>query len=83
METLKEFKGMLWGQQIVVYIDHKNLMQDALVLISNRMYRWRLIIKEYGPEIIYIKGKDNTVADAILRLDFLQKLILQWRRKTG
>ena len=48
-------------------------MQQALGLTSNRVYRWRLIIKEYGPEIIYIKGKLNTVADAILRLDFSPK----------
>ena len=34
------------------------------------MYRWQLLIKEYGPEIIYIKGIDNTVADAISRLDY-------------
>ncbi len=30
VETLKEFKGMLWGQKHVVYTDHKNLMQDTL-----------------------------------------------------
>jgi hypothetical protein len=30
METLKEFKGILWGQSIKVYVDHKNLTRDAL-----------------------------------------------------
>eukprot|EP00804_Cyclotella_cryptica_P002398 CCRYP_004090-RA/>CCRYP_004090-RA protein AED:0.37 eAED:0.37 QI:0/0/0/1/0/0/2/0/143 len=29
VETLKEFKGMLWGQSLKVYTDHKNLIQDA------------------------------------------------------
>ena len=37
---------------------------------SDRVYRWRLLLEEYGPEIIYIKGIDNTVADAISRLLF-------------
>eukprot|EP00804_Cyclotella_cryptica_P006700 CCRYP_008641-RA/>CCRYP_008641-RA protein AED:0.32 eAED:0.30 QI:0/-1/0/1/-1/1/1/0/549 len=70
VETLKEFKGMLWSQPIVVYTDHKNLMQDALGLTCDRVYRWRLLLEEYGPEIVYIKGIHNTVADAISRLDF-------------
>eukprot|EP00804_Cyclotella_cryptica_P007762 CCRYP_001368-RA/>CCRYP_001368-RA protein AED:0.24 eAED:0.47 QI:0/0/0/1/1/1/2/0/781 len=70
VETLKEFKGMLWGQPIVVYTDHKNLMQDALGLTCDRVYRWRLLLEEYGPEIVYIKGIHNTVADAISCLDF-------------
>ena len=38
VETLKEFKGMLWGQKIVVYTDHKNLIQDALGFTSDRVY---------------------------------------------
>jgi hypothetical protein len=32
VETLKEFKGMLWGQNIKVLTDHANLMRDALGL---------------------------------------------------
>ena len=70
VETLKEFKGMLWGQDIKVFTDHKNLTRDALGLTSDRVYRWRLILEEYGPEIVYIKGIHNTVADAISRLDY-------------
>eukprot|EP00804_Cyclotella_cryptica_P029199 CCRYP_005341-RE/>CCRYP_005341-RE protein AED:0.39 eAED:0.39 QI:0/0/0/1/0/0/3/0/609 len=61
---------MLWGQQITVYTDHKNLMQDALGLTSDRVYRWRLLLEEYYPTIVYIKGIHNTVADAISRLDY-------------
>jgi hypothetical protein len=30
VETLKEFKGMLWGQLIKVYTDHMNLTRNAL-----------------------------------------------------
>ena len=54
VETLKEFKGMLWGQRIKVYTDHKNLIQNALGLISDRVYRWRLLLEEYDPEIIHM-----------------------------
>ena len=32
-----------------------------------------LLLEEFGPEIIYIKGKENTVADAISCLDFSPK----------
>ena len=31
--------------------------------------RWRLILEEYGPELIYTKGSTNTVADALSRLE--------------
>jgi hypothetical protein len=65
VETLKEFRRMLWGQTITVYIDHKNLTQDALGLTSDRVYLWQLLLEEFAPEIVYIKGIHNTVADAI------------------
>eukprot|EP00804_Cyclotella_cryptica_P017403 CCRYP_016632-RA/>CCRYP_016632-RA protein AED:0.18 eAED:0.22 QI:38/0/0/1/0/0/2/0/145 len=38
VETLKGFKGMLWGQRLKVYTDHKNLIQDAIGLTSDRFY---------------------------------------------
>ncbi len=65
VETLTEFKGMLWGQWINVYTNHKNLTQDGLGLTSDRATRWRILLEEYAPKIIYIKGIHNTVKDAI------------------
>ncbi len=50
VETLTEFKGMLWGQDITVYTDHKNLTRDALGLTSDKVYCWRLLLEEYAPE---------------------------------
>ncbi len=70
VETLKEFKGMLWGHQIKVFTDHANLMRDALCLTSDRVYQWRLLLEEYGPEIVYIKGIHNTTADAVSWLEY-------------
>jgi len=61
VETLKEFKGMLWGQPIKVYTDHKNLMRDALGLTSDQVYPWRLLLEEYGPELSTSKAYTITL----------------------
>jgi RNase H-like domain found in reverse transcriptase len=69
VETLKECRNILLGQKIVVYTDHKNL--TCKNLNTERVMRWRLILKEYGPELRYIKRESNVVADALSRLDML------------
>ncbi len=74
VETLKEFRGMLWGQAIKVFTDHKNLTRDALGLTSDRVCCWLLLLEEYAPKIIYIKEIHKPVADAILQLDYDPKL---------
>ncbi len=61
---------MLWGHKIKVYTDHQNLIRDTLGSTSNRVCQWRILLGEYGPEIVYIKGTHNTVADAISHLDY-------------
>ena len=51
-------------------INHRNLFQTGIGSSSDRVLRWRLILEEFGPEIVYIKGIDNIVADAISRLEY-------------
>jgi len=69
VETLKEFRNILLGQQIKVYTDHKNLTYVNFNV--ERVMRWRLIIEEYSPELIYLKGEHNIVADALSRLELI------------
>ncbi|MGH7955113.1 MAG: RNase H-like domain-containing protein, partial [Gloeomargaritales cyanobacterium] len=66
VETLKEFKNILLGQQLVVFTDHKNLIHNTPT--TDRVMLWRLLLKEYHPEIKYIKGANNLVAVALSRL---------------
>ncbi len=68
--TLKEFKGMVWDQSIKVYTDQTNLIRDALGMTLDRVYPWRLLLKEFGPKVVYIKGIHNTIADAISLLEY-------------
>ena len=72
VETLKEFRTILLGQKIKVYTDHKNLTFTQFN--TERVLRWRMVLEEYGPELVYIKGHENVVADALSRLDLLPEL---------
>ena len=64
--TLKEFCAILLGQKLKIYTDHKNLTCkyfniDCILL-------WILILEEYIPNIDYIPGNENLVADALSQL---------------
>ena len=73
VETLKEFKNILYGQEIRVYTDHKNL--TCKTFNTERVMSWRLLIEEFGPNFIYIKGPDNVVADSLSRLNKIENTI--------
>ena len=66
VETLKEFRNILLGQQIEVMTDHQNLTYKNFN--TERVMRWRLILEEFAPQLIYVKGENNIVADALSRL---------------
>jgi hypothetical protein len=69
VETLKEFRTILLGQQLVVHTDHENLTYKHFN--SDRVMRWRLYIEECSPDLRYIKRTKNVAADALSRLGIL------------
>ena len=65
VETLKEFRTVLFGQEFRIYTDHKKL--TCKNFNTNRVLRWRLILEEYGPDIEYVKIEETLVADSLSR----------------
>lgn len=65
----KHFRPYLYGRRFIIMTDHKPLkwifsVQDP----SSRLLRWRLKLEEYDYEIQYKKGRLNTNADCLSRL---------------
>ena len=48
--------------------DHKNMVYATTLSESQRVMRWRLILKYFGPNIQHISGVKNIVADTLSRL---------------
>jgi hypothetical protein len=69
VETFKEFRTILMGQQLIVHTDHENLTYKHFN--TDSVMRWRLFIEESSPDLRYIKGELNIVADALPRLGIL------------
>ena len=67
METLKEFKKIMLGQKSVSIHTTKNHRTNNT---TPRVMRWRLLIEEFGPKLIYLPGVNNIVADCLSILEY-------------
>ena len=66
--SLKHFRYVLQGYPVTVFTDHKPLLElFNKPDLSPKRSRWFLTIQDFSPEIKYIEGKSNVVADALSR----------------
>jgi hypothetical protein len=69
MRALAKWHADLLGTHIYIYTDHKTLQNfDSQRDLSLRQARWMEYLSQYEHSITYIKGEDNTVADALSQL---------------
>ena len=65
VETLREFRDMLYGMKLYIHTDHLNLTFNTT---NPRIKRWRLLMEEFDYDLIYIPEKDNIIADCMSRM---------------
>jgi hypothetical protein len=69
MRALKKWRADLIGVPFQIYTDHKTLQNFTSQRdLSRRQARWMEFFSQYDGHIVYVKGEDNTVADALSRL---------------
>ena len=69
LRALKKWRADLLGMTFQVYTDHRTLENfTSQKDLSRRQLRWQEFMSQYDMTITYIKGEENTVADALSRL---------------
>ena len=72
--AVKYFRPYLFGRKFKILTDHKPLQWlFSLKEPNSKLMRWRLKLEEYDYEIIYKKGKLNSNADALSRVEIHAK----------
>lgn len=67
--ALKQFHKFIWGTHFTLYSDHKALSYLHTQKHSNSMMiKWLDTILDYDFKVVYIKGIDNILPDALSRL---------------
>ena len=68
--SLRHFKYYIYGHRTIVKSDHKPLIYNKSPKHArNRNLRWNEEIMDFSPEIEYIKGQANYVADYLSRIN--------------
>lgn len=67
--AIKYFRPYLYGKKFTIYTDHRPLTWIMSIKDPNsKLTRWRLRLAEYNYDVKYKKGKSNTNADALSRI---------------
>ena len=70
IESTRHFRPYLFGRKFTVETDHNPLVWLYKIKEPNtRLARWKLKLDEFDFKIVYKKGNENKVADALSRIE--------------
>jgi hypothetical protein len=68
LEALMKWEDQLMGRKIRIITDHKTIeFFTRQKNLSPRQMRWYTYISRFNFEVVYVKGEENVVADALSR----------------
>ncbi|CAK9827605.1 Transposon Tf2-6 polyprotein [Anthophora retusa] len=76
--AIKHFQHLLEGRHFTIYTDHKPLtyaFADKMDRRTPKQIRQLAFISEFTTDIQHIAGRDNVVADALSRIELVEKPI--------
>ena len=69
IHALKTWRHYIYGAQFKVYTDHHTLKYFSnQPNLQGRQGRWAELMQEFHMEILYHKGQDNVVTNALSRI---------------
>jgi hypothetical protein len=69
VKALKKWRTSLLGTHFEIYTDHRTLEYfQSQREMSRRQMRWSMYLADFDYDIIYIRGDENTAADALSRM---------------
>lgn len=68
--AVKHFRPYLYGRKFQILTDHRPLVYlFSMNNPSSRLTKFRLVLEEFDFTISYVKGKENSTADALSRIE--------------
>ena len=83
VRALKKWRADLLGSSFQVFTDHGTLENfNSQKDLSARQARWMEYMSHYDCNIVYVKGEDNSVADALVRIlsTSTPPMMISWHR---
>jgi RNase H-like domain found in reverse transcriptase len=66
IRALRKWRADLLGSPILIYTDHRTLENfNSQKELSRRQARWQEYMSDFDLTFVYVKGEDNSVADAL------------------